>query len=235
MGVEIFDGITRADVLQAVRDFEAGSVSHKFIDSTVYDLLVDGKRYPPKAILGISARRSLGHVLLPSEFGGGLGSKCFSVLESLEFVIVTKAKGDAENALSKDDLAPSVSGTDLDAKVRKIRKRGTKLKPEGSEAPDKTTVAREEFKRDPLVKAWVLNAAEGACELCLKPAPFRDADGYPFLEVHHVNRLSDGGSDTTYNAVALCPNCHRSCHFSGDRDQEKERLYAKVGRLIRED
>jgi 5-methylcytosine-specific restriction protein A len=56
-------------------------------------------------------------------------------------------------------------------------------------------------------------------------------DGYAYLEVHHVRPLAGRGSDTTTNAVALCPNCHRRCHFSSDRDEFKVALYEKVDRL----
>ena len=37
-------------------------------------------------------------------------------------------------------------------------------------------------------------------------------DGSPFLEVHHVDYMANGGSDTIDNVVALCPNCHRKMH-----------------------
>jgi len=48
----------------------------------------------------------------------------------------------------------------------------------------------------------------------VKPAPFlRKKDQSPYLEVHHMIQLADGGEDTTENAVALCPNCHRQLHF----------------------
>jgi 5-methylcytosine-specific restriction protein A len=56
-------------------------------------------------------------------------------------------------------------------------------------------------------------------------------DGYAYLEVHHVLPLASNGSDKTTNAVALCPNCHRRCHFSLDRDAFKLALYEKIGRL----
>ncbi|WP_163591073.1 HNH endonuclease, partial [Klebsiella variicola] len=38
-------------------------------------------------------------------------------------------------------------------------------------------------------------------------------DGTPFLEVHHIEWLSNGGEDSVENAIALCPNCHRQAHF----------------------
>jgi 5-methylcytosine-specific restriction enzyme A len=85
--------------------------------------------------------------------------------------------------------------------------------------------------RNPHVKAWVLAAAHGACEGCDAPAPFQDTDGFPFLEVHHVLPLARGGSDRVSNAVALCPNCHRRCHFSTDRGAFTSTLYEKISRL----
>lgn len=36
-----------------------------------------------------------------------------------------------------------------------------------------------------------------------------DKKGQPFLEVHHIHYLSNGGNDTIDNVIALCPNCHR--------------------------
>jgi 5-methylcytosine-specific restriction enzyme A len=37
-------------------------------------------------------------------------------------------------------------------------------------------------------------------------------DGEPFLEIHHIKWLSNGGDDSIDNTVALCPNCHRKMH-----------------------
>ena len=69
------------------------------------------------------------------------------------------------------------------------------------------------FARSPHVVAEVLERAAGRCERCAEAAPFlRARDGTPYLEVHHLIRLADGGLDTVDNAIALCPNCHRECH-----------------------
>ena len=48
--------------------------------------------------------------------------------------------------------------------------------------------------------------------MCDKPAPFKKKDGSPFLEVHHIDFLSNGGDDSIDNVSALCPNCHRKMH-----------------------
>ena len=64
---DIPSGITSEHILKAISDFETG-VPHEFVDSTGYDLLHDGKRYPPKAILGLAAKQILGEPLKPSDF-----------------------------------------------------------------------------------------------------------------------------------------------------------------------
>jgi 5-methylcytosine-specific restriction protein B len=84
------NGITTDDVLGALADFDAGSVDHRFRDSTGYDLLYQGRRYPPKAVIGLAARRIRGRVLDPNEFSGGEDSRCFAVLRTLGFQIVPK-------------------------------------------------------------------------------------------------------------------------------------------------
>ncbi|MEB2604822.1 HNH endonuclease [Burkholderia cenocepacia] len=70
------------------------------------------------------------------------------------------------------------------------------------------------FERNPDVIAEALHLARGICQGCGNPAPFeRKATGRPYLEVHHVVPLAEGGDDTVSNAIALCPNCHRERHY----------------------
>ena len=106
--------------------------------------------------------------------------------------------------------------------------------PQGIEAPVRTKNIDSALLRDMTVKSWVQQNARGICEGCGSPAPFVVHDGTPFLEVHHVRSLADGGSDKISNAVALCPNCHRRAHHSQDRDEFKEYLYKTVSRLVLE-
>lgn len=105
-------------------------------------------------------------------------------------------------------------------------------KPAGSRAPSSTTVTVTQFKRCASVKEWVLANAKGICECCKREAPFKGADGLPFLEVHHVRQLTDSGTDTVSNTVALCPNCHRELHFGARREMLVLRLYETVPRLV---
>ena len=110
----------------------------------------------------------------------------------------------------------------------------TQEKPSGNKSPQSIKSLTTDYERDASVKAWVLDIASGLCECCNQPAPFITVEGTPFLEVHHVCRLADGGSDTVENAVAICPNCHRELHYGADRDKLIEHLYNKNDRLVRE-
>jgi 5-methylcytosine-specific restriction enzyme A len=70
--VSIPRGITRDDVVAAIRDFDAG-VAHPYGESARYDLIVSDRRYPPKAIVGLAGRRVNGGRFLDpvTEFSGG--------------------------------------------------------------------------------------------------------------------------------------------------------------------
>ncbi len=107
-------------------------------------------------------------------------------------------------------------------------------KPIGSKKPEITISQVVQYKRDPQVKAWVIKEADGVCECCGNDAPFETVDGLPFLEVHHIRRLADGGSDTTSNAVAICPNCHRDLHYGIKSKEPMGVLLKIVPRLIKE-
>lgn len=103
--------------------------------------------------------------------------------------------------------------------------------PKGNRTPPGVQTPVTQYVRDPEVISWVLEQANGICECCNQPAPFERADGSPFLEVHHVWRLADGGPDTIDNAVAICPNCHRRLHYGADRDVIAAKLKEAIPRL----
>lgn len=84
---------------------------------------------------------------------------------------------------------------------------------EAPRKPPRIRVFSYAYKRNPDIVAEALARANGHCESCRLPAPFRRAsDGSPYLEVHHRISLSDGGEDTLENVIAICPNCHRAIH-----------------------
>ena len=78
----------------------------------------------------------------------------------------------------------------------------------------------------------VIEQADGVCEVCEQPAPFVRPDGSAYLEVHHLRPLGEGGPDTTDNAVAACPNCHRALHHSSDSAVLRMRVIGRLGRIV---
>lgn len=126
---------------------------------------------------------------------------------------------------------PTADRGQLDVQVSALRRQPMGREPRGNVRPPAVTTTSTSFVRDPAVKAWVLQAANGMCEGCSSPAPFTTMEGLPYLEVHHVMPLAALGSDTVGNAVALCPNCHRRCHHAADRHEFKLHLYETVKRL----
>jgi 5-methylcytosine-specific restriction enzyme A len=130
------------------------------------------------------------------------------------------------------NYTPTADANELDQKVQKIRKTiSTSCIPEGQIQPQRHIGTTLSYARDPLVKAWILENANGICESCGSPAPFFNSYNEPFLEVHHVKILADGGKDTICNAIAVCPNCHRRYHHSKDKNIETDNLYKSVPRL----
>jgi hypothetical protein len=98
-----------------------------------------------------------------------------------------------------------------------------------SPLPVKQKVTRQEFKRSRAVIELVLRRAKGQCEYpgCTSQ-PVITTSGNPFLEVHHIEWLRNGGRDHPDNAVALCPRCHRAQHHDMHRHQLKEELAAAL-------
>ena len=110
-----------------------------------------------------------------------------------------KVKSEFEKAVDDaSELPPSERKEILDAE---------------NKTPELIEVTTRVYKRSPYVVAEVLSRANGKCESCKSDAPFLKVDCTPFLEVHHIEWLSNGGEDSVENAIALCPNCHRQAHY----------------------
>jgi len=102
--------------------------------------------------------------------------------------------------------------------------------PEGNKNPEKNIKEVVYIKRDPKVKAHLIKISNGICENCGEKA-FKKVSSKPYLEIHHLIRLSDNGPDTIDNAVAVCANCHRQLHYGINRDELIKNLYSKISRL----
>jgi hypothetical protein len=70
-------------------------------------------------------------------------------------------------------IEPAPPGERLERMVLQGRRAGPTQEPPGSEAPGTVSVTHAVFLRDPEVKAWVLEKAQGVREACGSPGPFR--------------------------------------------------------------
>jgi 5-methylcytosine-specific restriction protein A len=98
-------------------------------------------------------------------------------------------------------------------------------KPQQGKARD---TRRSIYERARHVTEYALARSEGKCESCKTPAPFRRVNGSPYLEVHHIDRLSDGGLDAPHRVAAICPTCHRHIHFGEGGNIINDALRVKI-------
>src|ERR1700739_2098959 len=100
------DGIREEHILAALEDLRSG-VAHPFGDSTTYDVLFAGKRYPPKAVVGLAAGKLTGSRLGPSDFRGGQDTICFRIIRKLGFEIVPKSDLQSAPVIATNLIASS--------------------------------------------------------------------------------------------------------------------------------
>lgn len=79
-----------------------------------------------------------------------------------------------------------------------------------------------------VVRRFALREADGVCQGCNSEVPFETESGEPYLEVHHITKVSDGGPDRPDNVIALCPNCHSEAHNGKNKNQLNEKLREKA-------
>ncbi|MGB4560046.1 MAG: DUF3578 domain-containing protein [Burkholderiaceae bacterium] len=94
---ELFRSLERKYVIQALKQLDAGA-SSRFADSIKFDLLYQGKRYPPKEVAGLALEQITNKQFSPADFSGGESSSCFRALERCGFTIVPK-RTDSEASL----------------------------------------------------------------------------------------------------------------------------------------
>ena len=153
-------------------------------------------------------------------FTGGADSESFAIISSAGLKIIPKD-------FSEITDPESVSFR------RAVEKAKVKFKgrPKGNKKPKKRNTNSEQYERDQKVVAHAEKRANGICELSNQPAPFTRENGSPFLEVHHIIPLSEGGEDVVQNVAALSPNCHREAHYSARKNEIRNLLLEKIAKI----
>jgi 5-methylcytosine-specific restriction protein A len=179
-------------LLDAIADIEKG-VTHAFADSTKYDVLHDGKRFPPKAVVGIAAKHVTGKDYVPYDFSGGVGSKCFRLLVDSGFHIVPKV-GEIEDENEAEAESEKIH-FEGDVRVRTVR----------------------QYERSRKARELCIRAKGVICSVCQFGFEQEYGEiGRGFVHVHHLEMVSGRkGTHTVLPArdlVPVCANCHAMLH-----------------------
>jgi predicted HNH restriction endonuclease len=86
--------------------------------------------------------------------------------------------------------------------------------------PDKKEYLIETYARSP---RWVKQAKEVfGCHCLLDNCQntFKKPNGEPYIEVHHIIPLYQGGEDGIWNLSVLCAHHHRMAHFSAKKNKD---------------
>ena len=91
-----WDDVTRTEVLRAMKEYDGLGPErffsvHGFAPTTTYELVWEGRRYPPKAILGTAYEFATGKRLASGDFEGGK-SGAVRVLGKLGFTVAEKQR-----------------------------------------------------------------------------------------------------------------------------------------------
>ena len=202
--------ISREELLDAFRLFDLGH-PHPFGPSTDYDVLYAGKRYPPKAIVGIAASQKEGRPLGPSEFRGGRGTWCFKVLTNSGFIIIPK--GDLpifpDEVLYKGYVEGTVSW-----------------------------VVVNKFERDRGARESCIRHYGAVCQGCrVEFEEMYGELGRGFIHVHHVVPLATIRKEYVINPIRdlrpVCPNCHAMLHRNREMPLTIENLRILINQVRR--
>lgn len=120
---------------------------------------------------------------------------------------------DGASPLSQEILTKRLRDKERAAQKLPLEELKNHAERNGSDKVSSRRVTNNVYIRDPFVAEYAKRRANGVCQLCEEEAPFRNAEGFPYLECHHIDWISNGGSDSIENTVALCPNCHRKMHI----------------------
>ncbi len=186
--------ITRSHILKAIEQIDIEDYDRKY-ESTKYDLLHDGRRYPPKVIISLAYRFVAGEPHPVTEFSGGAESNNF--LKGHGFSIVDKEGHISGTSIQTEDDADTYT--------------------EGKEK----FVTHKSYERNPTLskkKKETVLSDKGclSCEVCgFDFHAVYGERGYGFIECHHNKPVSemDGEAEVKLEDLSLlCSNCHRMIH-----------------------
>lgn len=85
-----FKKVEKIHILQGIKDFEEKGLPNGFGPSSTFDLVYEGKRYPPKAVM-VYANYSATEREIENYFKGGEDTDCFKAFERNGFKLIRKS------------------------------------------------------------------------------------------------------------------------------------------------
>ncbi|MCL6713419.1 HNH endonuclease [Pseudomonas sp. R2.Fl] len=135
---------------------------------------------------------------------------------------------DALEEAEEVQLMASKQATSAAGTVNLSELRSKALQAVRSEERPPRDAKRTLYERAKHVVDYALARARGTCEACGSPAPFARPSGEAYLEVHHIDRLSDGGLDVPHRVASICPTCHRRIHCGQGGQAFNDELRLKI-------
>lgn len=190
------DSINRTHILRALKKIDSVGIAARR-RSTGWDLLFDGKKYPPKYVISLAHIWAGGSELSPDEFHGGREANNFLIATG--FVVIDKQGNPIAIEPAEEDEAKEFwEGRESYARHRRLER-----KPALGRA-----VKSKRLRTDKSLR----------CDVCsfsfLEQFGPRGAG---FVEAHHTRPVSQlkGHKKVEPAEIALvCSNCHRMLHRS---------------------
>ena len=144
--------------------------------------------------------------------------------ERLEFVAMKILNEFKLHSQYYEDIINNFNETEA-KEIERLKKEGWAVKDVGNVSPLLKKYSIKCYDRSPTVTAIAKLRADFRCEIkgC-KYEPFIGIHNLPYIEVHHIERLADGGEDTLENTACLCPAHHREIHLAKNKDNLKTAL-----------
>lgn len=188
------DTIERSHILKAIEKIDREGVPTRR-ESTRYEILHRGKRYPPKYLVSVAHTFIDRSEWPPSQFTGGSETNNFLIARNFS-IVDKRGRAVSLEPAEEDDAASFPEGRERYALHRRLER--------------DPRVAREAKQRR------LSGTGDLACDVCGFSFGQRYGPrGHGFIEAHHTTPVSQlrGDTRTRLNEIALvCSNCHRMLH-----------------------
>ncbi|MGF6978076.1 putative restriction endonuclease [Paraburkholderia sp. JPY465] len=174
------DEVEKEHVVEAAARWRAEPGYGGFGESTRYDILIEGRPYPPKAIAAIACECAGAPRPRPSDFTGAWNGRWHKALKALGFPIVPKV--DAGAAAQSE--APTESAAQIEADLRAIEEHHADS-PTTREALVKARLGQGRYRRE-LLARWEYRCAVTGCEV---PQVVRASHAKPWRHCSDSERL----------------------------------------------